>query len=173
MRAMRVRLIASGALLSAGLILHPVSLGPVTPFVVITGVVALAGFIAALTTGRWSIGVAAAGCYIAQYTAALIIVSRVDFFAPIAALGLFLLLEMIDASRVMARTVIVDPEAIRRHVRATAATAALGVLAAAGVLLGGAAGRGGGPLALVVGAGCLLGALAVGVGAARRGAHGA
>ena len=170
---MRLRLIAPGALLSAGLILHPVSLGPDNPFVVVTGGVAFAGFIAALATGRWSIGGAAAGCFLAQYTTALILVSRVDIFAPIAALGLFLLLEMIDASRVMARGVMVEAEVIRRHLRATALTAALGGLAATGVLLGGTAGHGGGALALVIGAGSLLGALAVGVGAARRGAHGA
>jgi hypothetical protein len=170
---MRVSLLAPGALLSAGLILHPISLGPITPFVVITGVVAFAGFLAALATGRWSIGGAAAGCYIAQYTAALILVSRVDIFAPFAALGLLVLLEMIDASRVPARAVIVESETIRRHVLATAPTIALGGVAATGVLLGGAGGRGGGPLALVIGAGCLMGALAIGVRAARRGIHGA
>jgi hypothetical protein len=170
---MRVRLIAPGALLSAGLILHPMSLGRLTPFVIVTGAVAFAGFIAALATGRWSLGGAAAGCYLAQYTTALILVERVDIFAPIAALGLFLLLEMIDSSRVMARGVIVEPEVIRGHVRATALTAALGGIAATGVLLGGTAGRGGGALALVIGAGCLLGAVVLGVGAARRGTHGA
>lgn len=166
---MRLRLIAPGALLSAGLILHPMSLGRVTPFVIVTGAVAGAGFIAALATGRWSIGGAAAGCYLAQYTTALILVERVDMFAPVAAVGLFLLLEMIDASRVMARGVIVEAEVIRGHLRATALTAVLGGIAAMGVLLGGAAGRGGGTLALLIGAGCLLGAVAVGVGAARRG----
>jgi hypothetical protein len=170
---MRVSLIAPGALLSAGLVLHPVSLGPITPFVVITGVIAFAGFLAALATGRWSVGGAAAGFYVAQYAAALVLVARVDFLAPLAALGLLVLLEMIDASRVRARAVVVEAEAIRRHLVATARAVALGGVAAIGVLLGGAAGRAGGPVALVIGAGCILGALAIGVGAARRGVRGA
>jgi hypothetical protein len=170
---MRVARIVPGALLSAALVLHPVSLGPITPFVVITGVIAFAGFLVALATGRWSIGGTAAGFFVSQYAAALVLVARVDIFAPIAALGLVVLLEMIDAARFRARAVIVEAEAIRRHLLATARTVALGGLAASGVLLGGAAGRAGGPLALVIGAGCLLGALAIGVGAARRGVRGA
>ena len=169
---MRLRFVAPGALLGAGLVLHPVSLGRATPFVMAAGGVAFAGFVAALATGSWSMGGTAAGCYLLQYAAALLLDPRVDLFAPIAALGLLLLLEMIDASRVMAPSVVVEAEVVRRQVRATAWTAALGGIAATGVLLAAAYTRGGGAIALVIGAGCLLGALAVGVGAARRGAHG-
>jgi hypothetical protein len=165
----RLRFVAPGALLGAGLVLHPVALGRATPFVIAAGGVAFAGFVTALATGWWSVGGTAAGCYLVQYTAALLLAPRVDLLAPVAALGLLLLLEMIDASRVMGRSVIFESEVVRRHARATGGTAVLGAIVATGVLLGGVAGRGGGPVALVIGAGCLLGALAMGVGAARRG----
>jgi hypothetical protein len=137
--------------------------------VIAVGGVAFAGFVTALVTGWWSVGGAASGCFLVQYTAALVQFPRVDLLAPVAALGLLLLLEMIDASRVMGRSVIFESEVVRRHMRGTGGTAAVGAIAATGVLLGGAAGRGAGAFALVIGAGCLLGALAVGVGAARRG----
>jgi hypothetical protein len=165
----RLGFVVPGALLGAGLVLHPVSLVRATPFVMLAGGLAFAGFAAALATGSWSMGGAAAGCYLVQYTAALLLAPRVDLVAPIAALGLLLLLEMIDASRVMAPSVVVEGKVVRRHVRDTAWTAALGGIAATGVLLAAAATRGGGAIGLVIGAGCLLGALAVGVSAARRG----
>jgi hypothetical protein len=164
----KLRLVAPGVLLASGLVLHPIALSS-SLFVLAAGGVAVLGFSLALVTGWWSLGGTAAGLFVAQYAVAIVLAPTVDLLAPLVAMGLLVLLELIDVSRVMTRRREVESEAARRHARDTAVTASLGGIAATAVTLAGIAGRGGGAPALVVGAACMLGAVAVAVAVAKRG----
>jgi len=151
--------VAAGVVLATGLVLHPISLAPSSEIVRGAGVLSWLGFAVALTKGRWSLGGAAAGLFVTQYALALVLRPIVDLLAPVAALGLLVVMELVDASAARARRREVEPSTARKYLRDTGSIAVLGTLAASWVAVAGLQGRGGETLRLVVGAACALGAV--------------
>ncbi len=154
-------------LLAAALALHPAALAGPTWGVVVAGGLGVACFVIALLTSEWVLAGPGAVLLLGEYAIALVNErGYVDDMAPLFAVGLFLLMELMDVSLTLARSEHVAPEVVGVRARQLIVVAAAGALASAATLTGATFLVSGRVALLVVGGACAALVVMLGVGLA-------
>lgn len=150
---------AAAGLLAVALGVWPLSFATPIPHLVAAGALGVAAVIVALAACRWSFAGLGIVLLVLHYTASLIRYDAIDIFAPLFALGLLLMVELIDLAMLTARRGNIEPSVVLARARFGMIVAAVGTPAAVAALVAGAIVTGGNPLLLLMGA--LLGLTAV------------
>ena len=161
-----------GGLCAVVVCLYPLTLEErIAPLVYIAGL-ALTAFALALISNEWVLAGPGAALLITEYAIALDGAARVDYAAPLLAVGVFVVLEAIDLLALITRRPAPERSVVAGHVRHVLAVIVAGAAVAAAVLLA-ARVVGGGPEGLAaVAAVCGLLAIVIAVSLAHRAVEG-
>lgn len=166
-----LRWAASGLAALVGLALgsYPFVLAPASQRLVLVAVLALLALAGTLAFPRLHVPGAAAGLLTLEYCVAILERGEgLDALAPVVAVLLFLLLELLDLAATGREGLAIDGRIALNRLAWMLGAAAGGGLAAGAVLLAGTLLDGEGPLAMAVAVAIAFAALAIPAGAARR-----
>lgn len=170
---MRTSAHIAAVLLAGALALYPLTLVAEVYPLALLAALAFAAFVLALLSVEWVLAGPGMGILIVEYAVALQAEGApIDRLIPAAAVGAFLLLEIIDLVSVLSRSPAPETEVVINHVRHIVLTAAVGGCVAGAMVLAAEAISGGPALLAGLAATFGLGAMVITIVLARRAVEG-